>query len=757
MDDSLSNVKVLIPLIIIIAVLAGPVPRAVGEGGVVVLALSSNDISISVKGRSDDDWCIQASTNLADWTTLTELGTLLSGGVGSALHRTLGAPPDRKQFYRTLKTDGLYDPSVFRTINLTFSREDWNEELATARTLGSNVSCSAVALDNGATATNVGARYKGNTSYMLGGRKKSINLEVDWLDPSAELMDYKTINLNNAAGDETIMREPLFFTIMSKYTPCPKGAMVNVVINGSQWGVYSLVQQEDAQLVREWFPSSDGDRWRTPNAATGTGGFASSNSAFAYLGVGSISTYMPNYELKSTKTNEVTAWLRLIYAIYVLNKTPADRLREKVEDVFAVDDWLWFLALENIFVDDDSYWNKGADYSFYFEVESGRIHPLEHDGNETFTSTRSVDYTLSPVAGADGKNRPLLYRLLSNNELRQRYLAHMRTVLKENFNPTVAVAMIDRFHAMSLDAILTDSNRNFSMSAYTNDLEALKSYVANRHTFLLSHPELTPVPPRIDSVAGPKNAVYAMDSPWGTARVTSDGDSGVGSVWLYFRDKPYGRFTASRMSDDGAHGDGAANDSLFGASLGSHPAATRVQYYVEARATNAVQAACFSPARAEWQTYDYQVCLSTAAVTPLVINEFMADNVVSYADPQGEYDDWIELRNLSNMSLNLSGGYLSDDPDNPRKWQFPENTMIAAYGYLIVWADNDTADAPGLHANFKLSTDGERILLIDVDGRYNRVLDSVEFGRQNSDVSYGRSAANSDVWMMMNPTPDAPN
>src|SRR6185436_18465224 len=101
-------------------------------------------------------------------------------------------------------------------------------------------------------------------------------------------------------------------------------------------------------------------------------------------------------------------------AMTVLNITPTNQLRDLVENAFAVDDWLWFLVLENIFADDDSYWNKGADYAFYYEVESGRIHPVEHDGNEAFAAGFP---TLSPVTGATGNNRPLLYRLLPINEL----------------------------------------------------------------------------------------------------------------------------------------------------------------------------------------------------------------------------------------------------------------------------------------------------------------------------------------------------
>ena len=127
--------------------------------------------------------------------------------------------------------------------------------------------------------------------------------------------------------------------------------------------------------------------------------------------------------------------------------------------------------------------------------------------------------------------------------------------------------------------------------------------------------------------------------------------------------------------------------------------------------------------------------------SPVVINELMADNDNTVPDPQGDYDDWLELHNRTEMALPLTGLYLSDKEDNPTKWVFPENTVIPANGYLIVWLDedHDAEDATeGLHANFKLSKGGEMVMLVDTDARGNQVLDSVTFGEQATDVAYGR-------------------
>jgi hypothetical protein len=722
--------------------------------GRVHLRKEGTNLLVQIEGEPYTDWHLQVSTNLETWTDVSGFGVLLAGPLTNAPRRILAAPPDPGEFQRARRTEGLFDPSLFRTVSLTFTQRNWITLLANARTTGSNVYCSMLSLDNDATNVGVGARYKGNTSYTQSGTKKSINLELDWTDPAAHLMGYTTINLNNAAGDETIMREALYFTIMSQYTPCPKGAMTEVDVNGALWGVYSLVQQENGQLVREWFPSNDGDRWRTPNAPGGGGGFSGSNSALSYLSTTNLATYQTHYDLRTTNSPSAVAWSRLVNAIYVLNTTPTNQLRDKVEDVLAVDRWLWFLVLENVFADDDSYFNKGADYSFYYEPESGRIHPLEHDGNEAFNA---IDVQLSPVQGATGGNRPVIQRLLGINELRQRYLAHLRTVLRESYNPTALTPWINAFQALSINAIIADPNKAFTVATYTNDLTALKNFIATRFNFLTNHAELRPLPPDIGDVTGPATPPTATEVPWITTRIAAGDTNGLDSVWLYHRGKSYGRFAAVQMLDDGAHGDGLANDGIFGAATTNYPAGTKVRFYVEARAANSSRAAAFDPPRAEQQTYSYRVAITTASNTPVIINELMASNTGTIADPQGEYDDWIELHNVTDQPVNLTGRYLSDEPNNPRKWAFPPGTTIPPEGYLLIWADEDGTATPGLHASFKLSAEGEEVFLTDTDTNFNAILDHISFGPQETGRSYGRTAADADTWVIMDPTPGLPN
>ena len=85
----------------------------------------------------------------------------------------------------------------------------------------------------------------------------------------------------------------------------------------------------------------------------------------------------------------------------------------------------------------------------------------------------------------------------------------------------------------------------------------------------------------------------------------------------------------------------------------------------------------------------------------------------------------------------------------------PAQTTIPPHGYLVIWADKDTAD-PGLHAAFSLDAGGEELVLLQADG--TTVIDSISFGEQRAGVSYGRFPDGIDAWSLLEPpTPKARN
>jgi hypothetical protein len=101
-------------------------------------------------------------------------------------------------------------------------------------------------------------------------------------------------------------------------------------------------------------------------------------------------------------------------------------------------------------------------------------------------------------------------------------------------------------------------------------------------------------------------------------------------------------------------------------------------------------------------------------IVPLRINEVSAGNSV-YVNEEFKHNDWFEIYNTTDKDIDVAGLYVSDDEDNPLKYQIPNNgvlnTIIPAGGHRVVWADETDADSQ-LHTNFKLKNDDDRIVFL---------------------------------------------
>ncbi len=132
--------------------------------------------------------------------------------------------------------------------------------------------------------------------------------------------------------------------------------------------------------------------------------------------------------------------------------------------------------------------------------------------------------------------------------------------------------------------------------------------------------------------------------------------------------------------------------------------------------------------------------LARPASAQVQITEFMASNSRTLADDYGEYEDWIEIHNSSQATVNLYGWHLTDSAGNLTKWQFP-SANLPSKGYLVVFASNRDRRAAGavLHTNFKLDAAGEYLALVRPDGSIATQF-SPDYPPQMPDVSFGPSA-----------------
>ena len=119
---------------------------------------------------------------------------------------------------------------------------------------------------------------------------------------------------------------------------------------------------------------------------------------------------------------------------------------------------------------------------------------------------------------------------------------------------------------------------------------------------------------------------------------------------------------------------------------------------------------------------------SMAGTSPFVpdlwVNEVLPLNGSINTDEQSEYEPWIEIYNASPNSVDLGGMFLTDDYNNPAKWQIPAGTVLNGGQWMIFWADAEPNDGP-LHTNFSLNTAGGYVVLYTDAGE---VIDYLNYG-----------------------------
>ena len=507
----------------------------------------------------------------------------------------------------------LYAPDVLRTFFLTFENDDWEAELSEFK--GTDVDVPAAVTVDGTVFKDVGVHFRGSSSYMgvPPGRKRSLNLSFDLAHRGQRLRGYKTLELLNSHGDATFARSYLYYHIARNFLPAPRANFVRVAINGEDWGVYVNQQQYNKDFLAEWFGTKRGTRWKVNGDPR--------RRSFSVMGEDPRS-YRAQFEIKGK--DDDAAWARLAELCHVLNETPPECLEEALAPLLNVDRALWFLALDNVLVNADSYYfSRTSDYSLYLDPQ-GRFHLIPRDGNETFRAygrglggSRGFDgrdagssgTELDPLIGADDEEMTLIHRLLAPPAMRARYLAHVRSIATEWLDLERLSPVLRSVKALIGEELRRDARKLESFAAFeagfgvpatdsgakTDDSRSsesnldqerarggrfrrsridLVSFARKRREFLLAHPEIAKPRPRIEtlSIQSPTTPPRAGE------RVVVEMSAGqgveIGSASLYWAVGQLGAFVPIEMERHG---------NRFVAEIPPQDAGTDIAYYVAAR------------------------------------------------------------------------------------------------------------------------------------------------------------------------------
>ncbi len=649
-------------------------------------------------------------------------------------------------------SQSFYDLSTVQKIEITFAQSNW-DALLDAEKAGNEdyIMAQSVAI-NGVVFDSVGVKYKGNSTYSANQTKNPFHIELDTYKD--HIYDgYTDIKLSNVKNDPSFVREVLSYQILRQYMDAPLSNYANVFINGNLIGLYSNSEAVSKKFLTSRF-SSKSNTFVKCNPPAGAGPQTSDFPNLDYISQDSAD-YEDAYEIKSD-----FGWKELINLCDTLENDISS-----IEKILDVDRALWMLAFNNVFVNLDSYSGAFSQNYYLYRDNNGRFIPIVWDLNESFgrfsmTGSSNLNSTtqkqqMTHLLHENDADFPLIKQLLSVPMYKKMYLAHIKTMLKENFDDGSYYTAAQSLQTTVDTDVQADPNKFYSYANFTSNIDndvstgggpgggntpGIKSLMDARNTYLLGLSDFTQTEPSIANVS-PSTTNPTIGQALSITATVADENA----VYLGYRGLKTSPFTRVSMYDDGTHNDGAAGDGVYGANITmSSPS---IQYYIYAENAGIGK---FSPARAEYEYHRID------AVGDLVINEFMADNDAAIADQAGDYEDWIELYNNTSDSIFLGDYFLSDDVTDPTQWQLPAE-YISAGGFKLIWASNDSAKGTN-HANFKLSKGGEEIGLFHQNGANLDTADYIAFSTQTTDISYGREYDASPNWVFFtNYTPDASN
>jgi hypothetical protein len=205
----------------------------------------------------------------------------------------------------------------------------------------------------------------------------------------------------------------------------------------------------------------------------------------------------------------------------------------------------------------------------------------------------------TPLQGAARTDRPLLHKLLAVPQWRARYLANLRAIADTALRDDVVAEQLDRWQRLLDPLVRADAHSQAGHDAFRQQFatdeqgrpaaRSLRALIASKRKAILDDPALqgpTPTLGELQTTSAARGDGHVV-----TVACTAGG-APLASVILSYDQGPFGAYATMAMHDDGQHGDGAANDGVYGAVLPPIAAGATWRLWAEATAQGSGHVAC---------------------------------------------------------------------------------------------------------------------------------------------------------------------
>ena len=494
----------------------------------------------------------------------------------------------------------LYDAKTITEVKIYFKESNWDHILDSLKQAGNDDRLIGDVTINGVKYPQSGIRYKGNSSYFsvrkAAHAKLPFNIKVTEVNKSQLLPGgYNTLKLSNVFRDPSFLREILSYEIAGKYMPSPRANFAKIYVNDQYLGIYHSAESVDHHFLDKFYGGHQGvlvkcdPDWTTEQVP---GCPDSDKSSLMYIGEDST-CYMRFYEMK-----DKNGWKDFIRLTKVLNQQP-----DAIESVLDVDQTLWMLAFNNVLVNLDSYTGMLCHNFYLYKDTTGVYHPIIWDMNLSLGGFQYLS-TTTPISSKEMQElspfvhykdnyakRPLIVKLLSNDFYRKIYMAHLRTILDENFANGAYLKRAQELQKFIDKQVQNDPQKLYTYEDFQQNLTksieldkvniiGIEELMSKRTEYLLGHPLFQKEAPKISDV---KHTI--ADKQVHISTVVENAQK----TWLFYRYQPHARFSKQEMA--------IASGNQFQAKIEHQKT---VEYYIVAEGERIAK---LSPERAAFEFY----------------------------------------------------------------------------------------------------------------------------------------------------------
>ncbi len=314
--------------------------------------------------------------------------------------------------------------------------------------------------------TNVGIRYKGNSSltsaWNSGSLKLPLKFDFDEFEDDYPEIDnqrffgFKQLSFANGFSDDTYMREGLTYDLMQEAgLVASETALYQITLDYGEGpvnlGIYTAVEVIDDTVIANAFDDDNGNIYEGDGAAVS-------------LAEGTFDQIADSFEKENNEDEADWSDIEALYnALHATTRTTdPEQWRADLEAVFDVDTFLNWLAVSAVAQNWDTYGAMAHNFYLYNDPETGQLVWLPWDHNMTLgvgggggrgemggggrpggMGGRSVTLDRANV----GEEWPLIRFLLDDPTYNAQYLAYVAAA-SETFDAAALTARIEELSAM---------------------------------------------------------------------------------------------------------------------------------------------------------------------------------------------------------------------------------------------------------------------------------------------------------------------